>query len=310
VDFTIGGGYSIEELGTVSTLPCCTDSNAWAIDSAGDVAGDLDDQAFLWVGGVMTDIGTLGVVSDAVGINTSYQIVGTWQPNGNDHAFLWQGGVWTDLGTFGGTTASAYGINESGDVVGSATLKTGEGHAFLWRRGVMTDLGTLPGATNSEALAINASGHVVGDSGTAGGVNHAFLWKDGVMTDLGGRAGAYSIAEAINSLDQVVGTSNGHAVLWANGVMQNLGMFQGLPTVARGINTAGVIVGQNDDPNTDDAAVAFVYTNGVMVPLNDLITPSDWSIATAAAINDAGQIVGYGLRSSDSHLHAYRLDPK
>ncbi|MBI5747805.1 MAG: hypothetical protein HZA00_01680 [Nitrospinae bacterium] len=67
----------------------------------------------------------------------------------------------TDLGTLpGGNQSYAYGINNSGQVVGSAFTEAGYYHAFLYSGGVMQDLGTL-GGTHSFASGINDSGQVV-----------------------------------------------------------------------------------------------------------------------------------------------------
>ncbi len=80
-----------------------------------------------------------------------------------------------DLGTLrGGGFGAAIGINDPGQVVGYATIKSGQYHAFLYDHGVMTDLGTLPGGGSSFANNINASGQVVGQSQTANGNTHAF----------------------------------------------------------------------------------------------------------------------------------------
>ena len=65
-----------------------------------------------------------------------------------------------DLGTLGGASSSAYGINDSGQVVGQADTPGGQHHAFLYNGGKMIDLGTLGGA-NSSAHDINDSGQIV-----------------------------------------------------------------------------------------------------------------------------------------------------
>ena len=72
-----------------------------------------------------------------------------------------------DLGTLGGSVGRAYGINNSGQVVGWSYTAGGKRHAFLWTAsGGMQDLSTLPGvdASWSEAFSINDSGQVVGSS--------------------------------------------------------------------------------------------------------------------------------------------------
>jgi probable HAF family extracellular repeat protein len=123
----------------------------------------------------------------------------------------------TDLGTFpGGNSSYAYGINDSGQVVGYSATADGSGHAFLWQDGTMTDLGTLPGDSVSNAYGINDAGQVIGVSATVSGEPHAVavLWQNGTMTDLGALLGAPFIAvNGINDAGQVVGWSGGHAVL-------------------------------------------------------------------------------------------------
>jgi len=70
-------------------------------------AGDVDRHAFLWQGGSMTDLGTLGGnSSEAVGINRLGQIAGnSAAADGATHAVLWQSGTMTDLGTLGGSAS-------------------------------------------------------------------------------------------------------------------------------------------------------------------------------------------------------------
>ena len=73
----------------------------------------------------------------------------------------------TDLGTLGGSLSYAYGINDSGQVVGVSWI-TGNStsHAFLYDGGNMIDLNTLlptgSGWVLKSAYGINDSGQIVG----------------------------------------------------------------------------------------------------------------------------------------------------
>ncbi len=68
--------------------------------------------------------------------------------------------VVTDLGTLGtGTASYAYGVNDSGDVVGYAytTAGTGSPDAFLYANGTMTDISASWSTPSAIARAIKAS---------------------------------------------------------------------------------------------------------------------------------------------------------
>ena len=110
----------------------------------------------------------------------------------------------TDLGILpGGSFSDAWGINASGQIVGSWETNDGNQnpHAFLYSNGTMTDLGTLPGyMQGSQAFGINDAGQVVGVAYPAAWEPTAFLYSNGTMTSLGTLpGGSYSEAYAINA---------------------------------------------------------------------------------------------------------------
>jgi probable HAF family extracellular repeat protein len=95
------------------------------------------------------DIGDLGgtwVEANAINNNTNAVVVGRSYLLGNTmyHAFAYDIATssMTDLQSFGGSS-DALGINDAGDIVGSAFDLNNVEHAFLYSGGVMTDLNSL-----------------------------------------------------------------------------------------------------------------------------------------------------------------------
>lgn len=211
-----------------------------------------------------------------------------------------------DLGTLGGLTSVALGINESGQVVGSADTNQGLRHAYLWEAGAMIDLGTLPPEPQSEAWDISEAGHVVGIATVDGGIARGFMWQDGTMIDLGNLGGANTHAFGVNESGQAVGfswlpNSEQRAFLWEDGVMSDLGTLGGGASLAWDINSAGQVVGVST-LSPGEQGGAFLWEDGVMTNLGTLGGPTSW----ASGLNDLGQVVGQAERSDEGLvLHAF-----
>lgn len=311
------GPYVLTDLGTLGGLS----AQAHDINDAGEIVGGstnsaLRSHAFLWRDGSMTDLGTLGGNhSEAAAMSDAGHVVGRSQiSTSRYHATLWSGGATTDL-TPSSDYAMAYGVNDSGQVVGNMDNWKG----FHWQNGVMTVLGDLGGGC-SNAADINDVGHIVGSScSTPGTPQHATLWKNGAIIDLGLAPGMEdSGAAAINSVGQIVGSSGfmdpetyeiiSRAFLYENGAMHVLPV-PSMEAYAGDINDSGVIVGTMRAGGGPSNWHAYVYVDGVATNLNSLIpTGSGLHLAFGTAINNAGQIVGTGF-DAQGRYHAYLLTP-
>lgn len=77
-----------------------------------------------------------------------------------------------------------------------------------------------------------------------------------------------------------------------------ISLLGGSYSYAYGINASGQIVGYSTLAG-DVTSDAFLYSGGILYDLNSLISPTaGWTLQSANAINDSGEIVGYGLNPS------------
>lgn len=308
---------------------------SWAsdINANGQVAGTMDvagaSRAFLFSGGALTDIGTLGGPdSTAARMNDHGQVVGmSSTADAHPAPFIFSGGV---IAAVPGTNlADVQGINNAGAMTGTWTYQADSlPHAYVSSGGVFTDLGTISSDPNltsySYGMDINNAGHVAGGTSPPDGGGppnwpiEPMLYRDGVMRDLGVgnfSPGEASRATAINDLDQVVGTVvNFHldprgylglAFLYRGGELAMLGSFgPNLWSWAGDINNLGQVVGGGQ---FGDSSHGFLFENGSFTDLNALIDPaSGWVIEDATGINDLGQIAGKACK--DGACYAVRLD--
>jgi len=235
---------------------------AVAINDAGQIAGNSVDgvpKAFVDDDGTKTDFSPLFTVlgpSYAEDINEAGDVVG-YQWLAAEGAFLYSGGVITELDDeIGGEANRAYGINNSGQIVGYWRNTFGDRFAFAYSDGAKTDLGGFGGGDH-EAWDINDDGDIVGYAAVSGGALHAAMWHSTMgKVDLGVLTG-------------------------------------GVAAEARAINNAGQVVGWSEI--SGGTHHAFLYESGTMTDLNDLLpAASGWELSQAENINEAGQIVGWG----------------
>lgn len=278
--------------GTPSELGRLPSNWSWASASAindgglaaGSVAADNTRYtAVRWsASGALEDLGQRAgaLNSDALAINTVWQTAG-WATQGNSQqAALWQAdGSYVNLGHLSrvgnaGLSSMATGINDSGMVAGNTRFQTSDTQAWVWSpvSGMRALQQADAGASMDEPLSVSASGWVVGHSRPAsGGASHAVAWDPtGRLLDIQG-AGYDS-------------------------------------SLARDINAAGWVVG--DGGIGGDSRAWLWSADSGMVPLDTLIPGlSDFRLQHAAAINEFGQIAGWGYDVASGQSRAFLLSP-
>jgi probable HAF family extracellular repeat protein len=324
--------YKVTDLGTLggaSSSPAALNDQGQVVGSSLTASGQT--HAFLYTGGVMTDLGTLAGqnYSRAQDINNAGNVVGASlveDSQGNlsgNRPFIYSGGTMTNIGSLGGGYGFANGIDSSGRVTGLSARADAVTHAFRYVGGVMMDLGDLSNGNGySDGYSINDAGDVAGVSVAATG-ERGFLWHNGIITDLGDLPGGPNSSSAykINNQNQVVGESGvsgavvGHAFVWQNGVMTDLQTLSGFDSsYAVGINDFGTVVGTSYQPGVAfgrSSDHAFVWDALVgLQDLNQLLdgTGNGWTISIASDINSSGQIVGLGFNPAGDQ-HGFLLTP-
>lgn len=294
--------YRVTEIGSLGGQ-----TYAYGINAAGEAVGqaylpDGQSRAFRWTSGNMVDLGTLGGDNSwAAAINSAGDVVGAATLSGETYvAFRYHNGVMSPLPGLETTPSLALAINDLGDIGGQYEVDANYGiwHAFLLIDGAFIDLTpTLP--TFSQVVDLNNIRWAVGMSVTDN--DQTFLYHDGVITELGTLGGTWCDPLAMNDAGDVVGLSEtidgrSDAFLYRGGQMIDLVTTGSTDSWAKGINNLGQVVGYLG-PSDAGFVGGFLYSDGVLYDLNQYLRCADraWFINDADAINDAGQIMAYGV---------------
>jgi len=217
---------------------------------------------------------TLG---DANSVNTSSVAVGSVDAGSFQRGAIYSGGtgtIITQTTSTGCLFVTAFGINDSGRVVGQGidpnNAARNVGIVYDIGQNMAFEVGALPGFNGALAFGVSNTGYVVGSSMLNQGSGLPFIWSD--------QGGIVAIPLA-------TGTSEGSA---------------------RAVNPAGWVVG------TDASAFAipFLYDGTNTYRLADLIPPSSgWDLSmntssSADGISDDGVIVGTGVHNGETHAYA------
>ncbi len=297
----------------VTPLPFVPFSNTGgeALSHNGVVAGGIansDGSVSLaqWSKGVLTNLGVPpGIPSDdfnrprVFGINNSGAIVGTIHTSGGElpsRWFIYDRGRFNvlplaDPKDLGG---AAIGINTRGEVVGYDRTASNNVIGWHWSDGAYSRLAVS--GTNTAALGINSSGTIIGNRRLSlirrlltGQFRR--MGERGYVLSHGTAQYLTGFVYAINDLGDAAGGSTAGdkamATVFKNGIAT---VILSLPSFAVGINSSADVVGSYQ-PGGDNRRHLFVWSanSGAL----DL-TPDGYRSAEAAAINDRGDVLGFG----------------
>ena len=105
-----------------------------------------------------------------------------------------------------GNNTFVFGINATGQIVGSYVDNLNKFHGFLYTAGTYVTL-DVPGATFTQAEAISSSGQIVGVFNDSNFKEHSFLFSNGSFTTIDNPNQSVSLTEArgIDSRGNIVG---------------------------------------------------------------------------------------------------------
>jgi probable HAF family extracellular repeat protein len=190
-------------------------------------------------------------------------VVGYFEKNDVIRGYLYEAGKFTVIDYPKARVTHAFGINASGQIVGSyEDTQHGAPHGFLLSGGKFTAI-DYPGATRTEAFGINDSGEIVGYYADATSVVHGFLDKKGVLTTIdypgSRRTNLYGITAAGNVSGSFTDTNRNHGFVDNSGFVK-LNYPGALSTFGFALNDSGQVVGQYVDE--DSVVHAFIATVG------------------------------------------------
>lgn len=220
---------------------------------------------------------TLG---DANSVNASSVAVGSVDGGSLQRGAIYSGGsgtIITQTTTNGSFFVTAFGINDSGRIVGQGidpmNAARNVGIVYDIGQNMAFEVGALPGLNGALAFGVSNTGYVVGSSMLNQGSGLPFIWSD--------QGGMVAIPLAS-------GTSQGSA---------------------RAVNSAGWVVGNDSSA----FSIPFLFVGKITYRLADLIPPNsgwDLSMNTSSSgdgISENGTIVGTGVYNGETHAYAMVL---
>jgi uncharacterized membrane protein len=314
--------YRVVELVGAANLA----TEAAAINSKGEVAGFSEDDILVSYALRWNSAGSLEMLSpnrsaQALTIADDGTVAGRITTSQGSRGALWNpNGEMRWLEPLRGhEDSAASAVNSLGTAVGTSANTNGETFAVAWHGARAASALSAAHATSSAAADINDDGAIVGHAEyEVAPLQRAMLWRVRGATTLPGLGAGFDRAEAISSTGIVAGTSvdpstdEPHAVVWRAGRIEDLGAKLGeRASAAHGVNRCGAVVGEVVADPIRGRTSAVVWFGGTATELDKMVSDGEgWTFVTARAINDAGEIVGYGYLQGRVEATAYLLKPE
>jgi uncharacterized membrane protein len=265
------------------------------------------------------DLGDNGRWSEAHGISETGFIAGRHDVAAGMRGALWTGSTRQVLPPLPGQPASeAYDVDDTGIAVGVSLFSSTDATAVRWMNGIPQ---ILPGANGmSWAVAVNRTGQAVGRR-DAWPERHAMVWEGDTFTVLPDLGGDFAWATNISDNGTICGGSQDAAlelfsVLW-NASTREISVLAdpgfGAYTRVHDVNDQGVAVGElclSIECNPGDQR-ALLWIDGGVYDLNSLIpSGTGWTLFSAEAINERGEIVCVGARDGFVSPLGFKLSPR
>lgn len=213
----------------------------------------------------------------------------------SNQAYTYSGGTFTNIGTAGSSAAS---INNAGQIVGTQQTPDWQTYGFVYQNGTLTNL-TPANAIGSYAGSINNNGQI-GGAVRVDSVGNATIFQNGTTTDLTG-----SLPSGFADTGIIDINDNGQALLGRNYYfdMTSRSYFyaNGVATELGLLNNSQVYGHALNNAGLviggTDSDQGFLWQGGVTYDLNTLVSGlGGWHIEDAIAINDNNQIAAYACR--------------